>query len=451
MTQRVVVVGGDAGGMSAAAQLRRLRPDPDDVSIVAVERQQWTSYSACGIPYWVAGDVDGPDALVARSPQEHRRRGIDVRIGTECTGFDLAGGYVHTRADGTTARIGFDQLVLATGAQAVRPDLPGIETALGVHTIGDGQRVLDGLGTLTEGARAVVVGGGYIGIEMAEAMQRRGMSVTMVSRSAEPMATLDPDLGALVREAMTGMGIRVCGGEAVVGVETGPDGRARRVVTDRGGYDADLVVLGVGVRPATTLAAAAGLPLGELGGLLTDDRQEVRESVWAAGDCTQVRHRVSGRSVAIALGTHANKQGRVVGTNLGGGSLTFPGVVGTAITKVCDLQIARTGLREAEARDLGYDVVSATSRSTSRAGYFPGAEPMVVKVLADRADGRLLGAQIVGGNESAKRIDAAALALWNQMSVRDLAMTDLAYAPPFSPVWDPVQIACRALADRLDR
>ncbi|MEO6822661.1 MAG: FAD-dependent oxidoreductase [Candidatus Nanopelagicales bacterium] len=450
MTQRVVVVGADAGGMSAAAQLRRLRPDPDDVSIVALERQRWTSYSACGIPYWVAGDVEGPDELVARSPEEHRRRGIDVRTGTECTGIDLGAGHVLTRADdGATARIGFDQLVLATGAIPVRPDLPGIHSALGVHTLADGLRVIEGLGSVAAGGRAVVVGGGYIGVEMAEAMLRRGLSVTLISRSAEPMASLDPDMGALVREAMTGLGVEVRTGETVVGVETDGDGRARRVLTDNGGYDTDIVVLGIGVRPATSLASAAGLPLGEFGGLLTDERQSVREGVWAAGDCTQVHHRVSGQSVHIALGTHANKQGRVAGTNLGGGSLTFPGVVGTAITKVCDLQIARTGLREAEARALGYDVVTAVKESTSRAGYFPGAAPMVVKVIADSVSGRLLGVQIVGHEESAKRIDSAALALWNQMTARELAMADLAYAPPFSPVWDPVQIASRALADRL--
>ncbi|HEY7857485.1 MAG TPA: FAD-dependent oxidoreductase [Candidatus Nanopelagicales bacterium] len=450
MTQRVVVVGGDAGGMSAAAQLRRLRPDPDDVSIVALERQRWTSYSACGIPYLVAGDVEDADELVARSPEEHRRRGIDVRTRTECTAIDLGAGHVVTRTeDGATARIGFDELVIATGATPMRPDLPGIQSALGVHTIDDGLRVIEGLGAVADGGRAVVVGGGYVGVEMAEALLRRGLSVTQISRSVEPMASLDPDMGALVHEAMTGLGIDVRTGESVVGIETDGDGRARRVVTDNGWYDTDIVVLGIGVRPATTLAAEAGLPLGELGGLLTDDRQAVQDGVWAAGDCTQVHHRISGRSVHIALGTHANKQGRVAGTNLGGGSITFPGVVGTAITKVCDLEIARTGLREAEARALGYDVVTAVRESTSRSGYFPGAAPIVVKVIAENGSGRLLGVQIVGHADSAKRIDSAALALWNRMTARELAMADLAYAPPFSPVWDPVQIAARALADRL--
>lgn len=449
MTERVVVVGGDAGGMSAAAQLRRHRPDPGDVSIVALERGQWTSYSACGIPYWVAGDVEDADRLVARSPHEHRRRGIDVRVGAECTGIDLAAGEVLVRREGTTSRLGFDQLVLATGAEPVRPDVPGIQSAHAVHTIPDGLRVLDRLGALTGGGRAAVVGAGYIGVEMAEALLRRGLAVTLVGRSPEPMASLDPDMGARVREYLTGLGIEVRTGESATGVETDRQGMPRRLVTDRGGYDVDVVVLGTGVRPATRLAAAAGLPLGEHGGLLTDDRQAVCAGVWAAGDCTEVHHRVSGRSVHVALGTHANKQGRVVGTNLAGGSLRFPGVVGTAITRVCDLQIARTGLREVQARSLGRDVLAVTKESTSRAGYFPGAAPLAVKVIADRGSGELLGTQIVGHEESAKRIDSAALALWNRMSVRDLAMADLSYAPPFSPVWDPVQIAARALADQL--
>ncbi|HET8969719.1 MAG TPA: FAD-dependent oxidoreductase, partial [Candidatus Nanopelagicales bacterium] len=237
MPERVVVVGGDAAGMTAASQLRR-RADPSDVEIVVLERSPWVSYSACGIPYWVAGQVAGPDALVARTAAEHRARGIEVRLGCEATEIDLATGHVRTAAGES---LGFDELVIATGAVPKRPDLPGIDCALGVQTLQDGQQVLDRLGQLADGSRAVVVGAGYIGVEMAEAMVRRGLTVTLVDSGPEPMHTLDPDMGALIRTAMTGMGITVSTGATVVGVETAADGNARRVVTDQGEHDADIV------------------------------------------------------------------------------------------------------------------------------------------------------------------------------------------------------------------
>jgi NADPH-dependent 2,4-dienoyl-CoA reductase/sulfur reductase-like enzyme len=447
----MVVVGADAAGMSGASQARRLRPDPADLQIVVVERQDWTSYSAGGIPYWIAGDVASPDDLVARTPQQHRDRDIDLRLRTECTGIDLAAGRIEVRNADGLSYLPFDTLAVATGATPVRPDVPGIGCALGVQTLDDGQRVLDRLESLRPGAagHAVVVGGGDVGVEMAEAMVRRGLSVLLIDRAPQPMrTTLDPEMGRLVRDAMTGLGIEMRSGETVVGVDTDAAGNARQVTTDQGCYDAEIVVLGLGVRPNTELAVAAGLPVGGHGGLLTDDRQRAADGVWAAGDCTEVVDRVSGALLHVPLGTHANKQGRVAGSDIGGGALRFPGVVGTAISKVCDLEIARTGLGEASAAQAGFDVVSRVVESTSRAGYFPGAAPLTLKVIADRGTRRLLGLQIVGRDGSGKRIDTAATALWNEMTNDEVAMLDLAYAPPFSPVWDPVQIACRSLADR---
>jgi NADPH-dependent 2,4-dienoyl-CoA reductase/sulfur reductase-like enzyme len=312
-----------------------------------------------------------------------------------------------------------------------------------VQTLDDGEAVRE---TLALGAsRAVVVGGGYIGVEMAEALVRRGLTVAMVERSAEPMATLDPDMGALVRTAMTGMGIQVHSGEDVVAFETDSGGRVKAVVTERRTLPADIVVLGTGVRANSDLAARAGLPTGAGDGILTDLRMRVPgvDGIWAAGDCVQSFDLVSRRPTYVPLGTHANKQGRVAGIDIGGGYATFPGVVRTAVSKVCDLEIARTGLRERDAKEVGFRYVAATVRSTTRAGYFPGAKPLTVKVLAERRSGRLLGAQIVGQEGAAKRIDALAIALWNGMTVEELAGVDLSYAPPFAPVWDPVLIAAR--------
>ena len=454
MTEHLVVVGGDAAGMTAASQARRRR-GPDDLRITAFEQGDFTSYSACGIPYWVGGQVAERDALIARTPAEHRARGIDLRLRTRVTEIDLDRRRVRTRArgDGAESWTGFDQLVVATGAEPLRPPLPGFDApgVHGVQTLDDGAALL---ATLEHGVhRAVVVGGGYIGVEMAEAMVQRGLQVTMVHRSPEPMATLDPDMGRLVRVAMEGMGIAVVPGAEAEAVLLDPAGRPRAVRTSAGEFPADVVVLGLGVRPRTELARAAGLPLGASGGLLTDAsmRVEGTEGIWAGGDCVEVLDLVSGIRGHIALGTHANKHGLVIGTNIGGGQATFPGVVGTAVSKVCALEIARTGLRERDATAAGFRFDRAVIESTSRAGYYPGAAPMTVKMLAERGTGRMLGLQIVGREGAAKRVDIGAVALTAGMTVNQIVSLDLGYAPPFSPVWDPVQVAARKLASNQER
>ncbi|TVL92829.1 FAD-dependent oxidoreductase [Streptomyces sp. SAJ15] len=445
--QRMVVIGGDAAGMSAASQARRLR-GPEELEIVAFERGPFTSYSACGIPYWVGGDVSGPDALIARTPEEHRERGIDLRMGTQVDEIDVSGRRVRARdlASGEEAWWGYDRLVIATGARPVRPPLPGIDApgVHGVQTLDDGRALLETLDRAT-GRRAVVVGAGYIGVEMAEALVRRGYQVTLVNAAEQPMTTLDPDMGRLVDEAMRGMGIETVNAAEVTKILTGGDGRVRAVATEHAEYPADVVVLGIGVTPRTELARAAGLPLGPSGGLLTDLGMRVRghEDIWAGGDCVEVLDLVSGDTRHIPLGTHANKHGQVIGTNVGGGYATFPGVVGTAVSKVCDLEIARTGLLERQAAAAGLRFVTVTVESTSRAGYYPGARPMRVKMLAERRTGRLLGVQIVGREGAAKRVDIAAVALTARLTVEQMTALDLGYAPPFSPVWDPVLVAAR--------
>ncbi len=455
MSERVVVIGGDAGGMSAASQaLRVAKRHGRTLDIVVLERGHWTSYSACGIPYWVAGVVEGPDELVARTPEEHRKNGIDVRMRTEAVRIDPGSRVVDfvNRENDEPGTIEFDQLIIATGAEPIRPDIPGIDSVgiHGVQTLDDGADLLDRLDE-NDPKRAVVVGGGYIGIEMAEAMIERGLDVTVIDKASEPMSTLDPDLGRQVHDAMEGMGIEVETDTPVEGFEAGDDGIVQAVVAGGRTYPTDIVVLGIGVRPAASLARDAELPVGDHGGLQVDDRMRVegQDGIWAAGDCVECFDRVARTSVHVPLGTHANKQGRVLGTNLGGGNAIFPGVVRTAISKVCDLEVARSGLREKDAQRAGLEFITATTESTTRAGYFPGAKPMTVKVLAEKPGGRLLGAQIVGRKGSAKRIDVLALALWTALTVAELAMVDLSYAPPFSPVWDPVLIAARKAADLL--
>ncbi|MEU6862000.1 FAD-dependent oxidoreductase [Streptomyces sp. NPDC046876] len=446
--ERLVVVGGDAAGMSAASQARRLK-GPAELEITAFERGHFTSYSACGIPYWIGGQVPDRDRLIARTPEEHRARGIDLRTRTEVVELDPAAARVRVRDldSGAESWTGYDKLVLATGARPVRPRLPGIGAhgVHGVQTLDDGQRLMDTL-ERTPGRRAVVVGAGYIGVEMAEALVHRGYEVTVLHRGEQPMATLDPDMGRLVHGAMNRMGIATASRAEVVKILTDEEGRARAVATAAGQeYPADVVVLGIGVEPRTALARAAGLPLGESGGLLTDLSMRVRGhgNIWAGGDCVEVLDLVAGRHRHIPLGTHANKHGQVIGSGVGGGYATFPGVVGTAVSKVCDLEIARTGLREKDALDAGLRFVTATIGSTTTAGYYPTAADMTVKMLAERRTGRLLGVQIVGGAGSAKRVDIAAVALTAGMTVEQVVALDLGYAPPFSPVWDPILVAAR--------
>lgn len=456
MTHRLLVIGGDAAGMSAAATAKRRAGDA--IAITAFERSTWTSYSACGIPYWVAGSVGSGQELVMRTPEEHRKRGVEVHTSSKVTSIDVESrSIVVLDGEGTSSTHDYDSLVIATGAEPVRPDLPGIDGSgiHGIQTLDDGTEILETIAR--EPRRAVVVGSGYIGLEMAEACVERGINTTVVDRGKTPLHMVDAELGEQVRAAMIGMGITVLSGTEALSFDLDEDGWVKAVHTTAGVLEADLVILGLGVRARTELAAEAGLPLGEKNGLEVDEFQRVRgfDGIWAAGDCVLSHDRITGSSVYMPLGTHANKQGLVAGRAIaakavgGSSSLTFPGVVRTAVTKVCDVEIARTGLGERDAAKAGIDVVGATIKATTKAGYFPSAEPMTVKMLADRADRRLIGVQIVGRSGSALRIDTAAMALWSGMTVDELAMTDLAYAPPFSPVWDPIQVAARAVIKEL--
>ena len=452
--ERLVVVGADAGGMTSASQARKRR-GAESLEIVALDRGRYASYSACGIPYWIGGLVGSVDALLARTVDEFRKQDIEVRLRQEAVGLDLDAGVVtvHDHESGGDYTLGFDQLVLGTGAVPVRPDIAGFDApgVYGVQTLDDGEAVRAAVAA--DGAnRAVVVGGGYIGLEMAEALVERGLEVTVVEAAPQPMSTLDPDVGALVADAVRRLGITLHSDEQVTEIRTGAGGEAIGVVTAEREIPADVVVLGLGVRPNTGLARDAGVKIGVTGGIVTDMRMRAAShgNVWAAGDCVQTVNRVSSVPVHVPLGTHANKQGRVVGINLGGGYATFPGVVGTAVTRVCSLEVARTGLREAEAEGAGLRFVSTLTESTTRAGYFPGARPITIKMIAEKRSGRLLGAQIVGEEGAAKRIDVLATAIWNGMTVEEVSGLDLSYGGPFAPVWDPVLIAARRSWDAVE-
>lgn len=447
MAERLVVIGGDAAGMSAASQARRRRP-ADELEIVALERSGWVSYSACGEPYYVAGYVEPLERLLARTPEAFAQMGIQVRIRHEATAIDLDRRTVAVTELGTGDRtqLGFDTLMIGTGARPLRPpingrNLPGV---FGLHTLDDATALR---AAADEGpGNAVVVGGGYVGLEAAEAFHSRGWEVTVLTSGQAVLdRTLDPDLGRQVVAAMENMGIRVVTGtrvECINGVD-----RVVSVGCEDETHPAEVVVLGLGFRPESTLAREAGIGVGPTGAISVDDRQRTdAEGVWAGGDCAEAAHRLTGQPVNFHLGTIANKAGRVAGINIGGGDARFPGVLGTAITKVCELEISSTGLRPSDAVAAGYDVVIGDARGSTAAGYWPTASPMNIRVVAERAGGRILGAQIVGGPGAGKRIDVFATAIWSGMTAEVLAWADLAYAPPFSGVWDLIHIAARRAA-----
>jgi NADPH-dependent 2,4-dienoyl-CoA reductase/sulfur reductase-like enzyme len=438
VTLRTVIIGGDAAGMSAATRIKGARPDAE---VIVLERTRFTSYSACGIPFVVGGQVSGGvEALVARSPDEHRRRGIDVRTNNEALAIDTARAEVEVLAEhaGEVIRLGYDELMIATGGAPIRPDLPGIDLPLvhGVQDLADAQVLF----SLAEAGcrRIVIVGGGYIGLEMAEAFIHRGCTATVIDRNAQPLSVVDEDFGRRVADAMRAEGIDVRCDVEVNGFE------ADAVVTEDGPVPADLVILGIGVRPRSELAAAAGIELGVDEAIRVDDRQATTTPhVWSAGDCAEATHLLTGQPVHYALGTYANRHGRVAGINIAGGEARSKPVLGTAITKMCALEIGTTGLRLDAACDVGFDAVATTIDATTVAGYLPRATPMTIRLVAERGTGRVLGAQIAGGPGSAKRIDTVATAITAGMTVEDVAHLDLAYAPPFSSVWDPVAVVAR--------
>jgi NADPH-dependent 2,4-dienoyl-CoA reductase/sulfur reductase-like enzyme len=445
--ERILIIGGDAAGMSAAGQIRKRKPDAD---IVVYERSGFTSYSACGIPYYVAGLVEPETRLVVRTPEEFReKQNIEVHIRHEVTAIDPDGGKitVHALETGREFTDSFDKLLIATGASPVVPPVEGADAA-GIFSLGTLETGIEARRFIDDHRpeHAVVVGGGYIGLEMAEAFACvRGMKVTLLDKSPQVMNTFDPDMAELIGNAIRSIGTELRLGEGLTGF-TSRDGRVSSVLTENGEIPADMVIMGLGVRPNSSLAGEAGLKLSVRDSILADETMGTSHpAVWAAGDCASTIHLVSGKPFWVALGTVANKMGRVAGISMGGGNASLRGVLGTAMSKHCDYEVARTGLSEKEAAELGLAFSSSVIKTKTRAGYYPGAEPMHVKLVGEDGTGRLLGGQIVGGQGAAKRVDIIAAALAAGMTVNDLVDLDLGYAPPFSMAWDPVQIAGREL------
>ena len=446
--RKLVVIGGVAAGMSAAAKARRIDPD---LEITVFEQGEWISYSACGLPYFVGDLVPEPARLVARTVADFAKQRIEVKLRHHVQAIDAERHTIQvvdrSSADAKPFEVAYDALVVATGARPVLPNVNGQDLA-GVFNLYVMTDALAMRAYIAEHKprRAVVVGGGYIGLEMAENLQRLGLEIAVVQRPPQLFSNIDADIAELVGTELERQQVDLSLCESVLEACVGSDGQVEHVHTSRGDLDADLVLFSIGIRPNVELALGCGVQLGDTGAIAVDEHQRTnRPSIYAAGDCAEHYHRIKARPAWIPLGTNANKQGRIAGENAAGGHARFKGIVGTAITRAFELEIGRTGLTEKEAQAEGLEYAAATVDYTDIAGYYPDAEPLRVKLLAERGTGRLLGAQAAGRGGVAKRIDVAATALHAGMTVDDLAWLDLGYAPPFNSVWDPLLVAAGIL------
>jgi NADPH-dependent 2,4-dienoyl-CoA reductase/sulfur reductase-like enzyme len=445
MTKRLVVIGGVAAGMSAAAKAKRVNRE---MEVVVYEKSPYISYGACGMPYFIAGDVPDYRSLIVRTPKQMAERGVEVHVRHEVTAIDPDARTVTVRDLEAEREFTqeYDKLVIAAGARPVQPSLPGLdlEGVFVLRSLDDGRAIR----RFVEEKRprwAVVLGGGYVGVEMAESFRRLGLEVTMVIRSGQVMRTaLDNDVRALVEEELARQGVAVVKGEpsAFEG-----NRRVEAVITEDGRCPCDVALLGIGVQPMVELAQEAGVALGATGAIATDDHMRTNlPNVYAAGDCAEVFHLIANEPAYIPLGSTANKQGRVAGTNAAGGEATFGGVVGTMVARAFDVAVACTGLTTTQALALGYSTGETMIRAKDVSHYFPGATDIHVKLVVDEKTDRLLGGQIVGRHSAIKRIDVLATALHHRFTVTDLQRLDLSYAPPFAPVWDPILIAANVAA-----
>jgi len=436
MKNRIVIVGGVAGGATAAARARRIS---ETAEITLVERGPYVSYANCGLPYFISRDIKRRSELLLQTPEGFDARyGVKVLLSTEAIAIDRADKRVLLRDQKGETWLPYDKLILAQGGNPITPAVRGVDApyAFKLWTVPD----MDRLHVFIESEKphaAVVVGGGFIGLEMAEALQKRGLATTVVELLPSVMATMDPEMGHQVAAVLVERGVQVVTSAKVEEVvdHTVVLGDGRRL-------PADVVLFSVGVRPELTLARAAGLDIGASGGLLVDDHLRTSDpDIYAAGDMLEIEHRVSGRRLRVPLAGPANRQGRIAASNALGMDMRYRGALGTSVVKIFGSTAAMTGLTERAAREAGFAVGVAVIYKGHHAGYYPGAEELSLKVVYDKKTALLLGAQAFGPAGVDKRIDVLATALAGRLTLHDLAELDLAYAPPYSTANDPVNLA----------
>ncbi|MDQ7784379.1 MAG: FAD-dependent oxidoreductase [Desulfomonilaceae bacterium] len=445
---KFVVIGGDAAGMSAASKARRNDPE---VEVTVLEASTDVSYSACGMPYNVAdADRDMDDLVVRKAEVFRARQGIDLRLDHTVKAIDRHGKKVlGTTTDGGGFEVPYDKLLIATGARARRLDVPGgdLPGVKSLKSLQDGREIKSYL-VESSAKRVLIIGMGYIGLEMAEAFHERGMKVEMVEMMPRLLPYVPEEMADLVLKELASKGVGGRLGTGLKAIESASAGM--RAILDEGELDTDMVLAGIGVVPNSELAADAGLELGPKNAIAVDKSLRTSDpDIFAAGDCADAYHVVTGQRVWIPLALRANRAGWAAADNVTGDSVELPGVVGTSVFKVFDLEVAATGLSVDQAAEAGFDPVENMIKSRSRAHAHPGNQTLFVNLVADRKTGRLLGGSMVGKEGAAHRIDAVAVALHAGMTVPEFFQCDMAYAPPFSPVWDPLLTAANQLLKQL--
>ncbi len=442
MPDRLLIIGGNAGGMTAATWARRQSPS---VEITVVERTLDIAYSECGMPYVFSGQIASLENLVRYQPQELAKKyQIKVLNQNIVELLNVSSQFAEVQnLSNQKLKINFDYLILATGAKANRPNIEGLNLA-GVFTLRHmpEARKIDEYLKTTNPRRAVILGAGYVGLEMAEALRMRGIEVTVIEQSQKLLGYFDGELKTQIVNELTNQKVKLILGETLHGIV----GRQRveHVITSSGIINTDLVIIAVGISPEVSLAHASNIRLGASGAIAVKDTLQTNfPNVYAAGDCAEANHIVLDKPYYLPLGTTANKQGRIAGINAVGGQARFAGIVGTQAVKIFNLEIATTGLSFDEANKMGFWAKAISSRSVSRAGYYPGAERIDTTLIYDERTGKLLGGQMLGHEGVAKRIDVIATALYGRMKIEDLLQLDLSYAPPFAPVWDPILYTVR--------
>ena len=439
---KVVIVGGVAGGATAAARIRRL---DEQAEIVVFERSGFISYANCGLPYYIGGVIEDPEELTLQTPESFFSRfRIQMKVHHEVTAIhpDRKTVSVKNLETGEAFEEGYDKLLLSPGAKPVWPNLPGMDSdkLFTLRTVEDTFRIKEYIHE-NKPKSAVMVGGGFIGLEVAENLRELGMEVTIVQRPKQLMNPFDADMASFIHAEVRKHGVKLALGYTVEGFEE-KDGGVDVLLKDNVPLHADMVVLAIGVTPESALAKEAGLALGIKGSILVNDRMETSDSdIYAVGDAVQVKHYVTGEDALIALAGPANKQGRIAADNICGGDSRYLGSQGSSVIKIFDMTAAATGINETNAKKTGLDVDTVILSPMSHAGYYPGGKLMTMKVVFEKATYRLLGAQIVGYEGVDKRIDVLATAIHAGLKATQLKDLDLAYAPPYSSAKDPVNMA----------
>jgi NADPH-dependent 2,4-dienoyl-CoA reductase/sulfur reductase-like enzyme len=449
-TMHFVVIGGDAAGMSAASRAKRKQPD---LQVTVLEKTEDVSYSACGMPYAIADPQRGMDELVVRRAEVFReKQGIDLQTGHIAQKIDPREQTVSGNTiGGEPFTYNYDKLMIATGASPLVPDIPGV-TLPGVmvlKNLEDGRKIKNYLQEKRL-QQVAIIGMGYIALEMCEAFGELDLEISMLKPNTVFLPWMEESLAQVVRQEVESQGVALYLGHHLTAIEAEADGL--RLVCEQSVIKTDMVLVAMGVRPNSQIAGAAGLELGAQNAIATNEHlQTSNANIYAAGDCADAYHVVTRKKTWIPLALRANRAGWAVADNVCGGMKSLPGVAGTAVFRVFNLEVARTGLTMREAADTGFDPVDVVIKTRSRAHAHPGSSTLHIQMIGDRGSGRLLGTQMVGQEGVAHRINAAAVALQAQMTVSDFSESDLAYAPPFGPVWDPLLTAANQLIKKLSR